>query len=473
MSDTNLQFLDLARQSPDKTAVEIRRFNYNEIYGQFDPEQAGKQSGRCLDCGNPYCEWKCPVHNYIPNWLKLIRDNKLFEAAELCHQTNSMPEVCGRICPQDRLCEGACTLNDGFGAVTIGAVEKYITDTALEAGWRPQLSAVTETDKKVAIVGAGPAGLACANVLRRYGVQTIVYDRYPEIGGLLTFGIPPFKLEKRIVLRRRALLEESGVRFRLDCAVGKDVDIQQLIAENDAVFLGMGTYTEMQGGLPGENLPGVHQALPYLISNIHKQMGTFQHSPDFIDTQGQRVIVLGGGDTAMDCSRTAIRQQAKTVYCAYRRDEENMPGSRREVRNAKQESVRFRFNLQPVEIAGDKKVEGVRFVKTTLTQADRRGRKTPQAIPGSEFVIAGDCVILAFGFRPSPPPWFADCGIKTDNQGKVLVTKQQAAFPFQTSNAKVFAGGDMVRGSDLVVTAIDEGQQAAMGITRFFGLGLS
>lgn len=470
MADTNFQFLDLARQSPEKTAVEIRRYNYEEIYGQFNPEQAGKQSGRCIDCGNPYCEWKCPVHNYIPNWLKLVRDNKLFEAAELCHQTNSMPEVCGRICPQDRLCEGSCTLNDGFGAVTIGAVEKYITDKALDAGWRLDLSSVVENNKKAAIVGAGPAGLACADFLRRHGIQVTVYDRYPEIGGLLTFGIPPFKLEKKIVLRRRALLEEAGVRFQLSCSVGEDLDMQELIDKHDAVFLGMGAYTEMQGDFPGENLPGVYQALPFLISNIHKQMGNAVSNMDFIDTRGQGVIVLGGGDTAMDCSRTSIRQQARMVHCAYRRDEQSMPGSRREVRNAREEGVRFHFKLQPVEILGKKKAEGVRFVKTQLKQAGRRGRQIPEPIPNSEFVIESDCVIIAFGFRPSPAAWFSDFNIETDNHGKVLVAQKQNPFQFQTSNPKVFAGGDMVRGADLVVTAIYEGQQAALSIARFLGL---
>lgn len=462
-----LQFIEVPRQDPDKTAAEVRRTQFHEIYGQFDAGSAAAQSARCLACGNPYCEWKCPVHNYIPNWLKMVSEGKLFEAAELSHRTNTLPEICGRVCPQDRLCEGACTLNDGFGAVTIGSVEKYITDTALEQGWRPDLSAVKHTGKRVAIVGAGPAGLGCADVLARNGVASTVFDRYPEIGGLLTFGIPPFKLEKDVVRRRREVMEGMGVEFRLQTEIGADIGFDELLDGYDAVFLGMGTYTYMKGGFPGEELRGVYEALPYLVSNVNRVEGWERRGSDFIDLRGKRVVVLGGGDTAMDCNRTAIRQGAASVTCAYRRDEENMPGSRREVANAKEEGVRFLFNRQPVEILGSDRVQGVKVVTTRMGDPDERGRRRPEPIPGSEEAIPADVVVIAFGFRPSPPAWFESHGIDTDEGGRVRVASRHA---FQTSNPKVFSGGDMVRGSDLVVTAVFEGRQAAEGIVRYLGV---
>ncbi len=273
MADKNLQFLDIPRHDPEKTAVELRITEFKEIYAPFEAEGAGQQAGRCLDCGNPFCEWKCPVHNYIPNWLKLIKEGNLFQAAELSHQTNSLPEMCGRICPQDRLCEGACTLNDGLGAVTIGSIEKYITDEALKQGWKPDMSSVVKTGKRVAVVGAGPAGLGCADILVRNGVQPVVFDKYSRIGGLLTFGIPPFKLEKEVVEKRREIMEGMGVEFRLGVEVGKDITMDQLLGEFDAVFLGMGTYKYVKGNFAGEDLPGVYEALPYLVANINKELG--------------------------------------------------------------------------------------------------------------------------------------------------------------------------------------------------------
>ncbi len=462
-----MQFLDLPRQDPKKAPVEIRLHDFREIYGQFKSDQAAAQSGRCLDCGNPYCEWKCPVHNFIPNWLKLVQEGNLFAAAELSHQTNSLPEICGRICPQDRLCEGACTLEDGFGAVSIGNIEKYITDEAVKQGWRPDMSGVVPTGRRVAIVGAGPAGLGCADVLTRNGVQAVVYDRYSEIGGLLTFGIPPFKLEKDVVKTRRGLLEGMGVEFRLNIEVGRDIAFESLLAEYDAVFLGMGTYTSMQGGFPGEDLPGVTQALPFLIANVNRVMGLEIDPAQFIDVRGQRVVVLGGGDTAMDCNRTGVRQQAARVTCVYRRDEANMPGSRREVANAKEEGVRFLFNRQPVAIVGNGKVEGVRLVETRLGKPDAKGRRQPEVVEGSEETIPADRVLIAFGFRPSPAPWIAQHGVELHSDGRIKTSEQRK---FQTSNSKIFAGGDMVRGSDLVVTAVFEGRQAAEGILDYLGV---
>lgn len=463
----NFQFLDVPRHDPKKKDIEDRKHKYEEIYYPFETREVEHQAHRCLHCGNPYCEWKCPVHNYIPNWLKLISEGNLMEAVELSHQTNSLPEVCGRVCPQDRLCEGACTLNDGFGAVTIGATEKYITDTALAMGWRPDMSKVVWTDKKVAVIGAGPAGIGCADVLVRSGVKPVVFDRYEEIGGLLTFGIPEFKLEKPVMAKRREVFEGMGVEFRLGVEVGKDITIDELLADYDAVFMGMGTYTYMKGGFPGEDLEGVHEALPFLVANANRNLGFEKDPADFIDMKGKRVVVLGGGDTAMDCNRTSIRQQADSVVCAYRRDEENMPGSRKEVANAKEEGVQFLFNRQPIEVVGeDGKVTGVKVVETKLGEPDNNGRRRPEPIPGSEEILPADAVIVAFGFRPSPADWFEPKNVATDDSGRVQAAEEQE-FPFQTSNEKIFAGGDMVRGSDLVVTAIWEGREAAKGILDY------
>jgi glutamate synthase (NADPH) small chain len=469
MADKHLQFLDIPRKEPDKLPVEVRNTEFREIYSQYSAEAASQQAGRCLSCGIPFCEWKCPVHNYIPNWLALINDGKLFEAAELSHQTNSLPEMCGRICPQDRLCEGACTLNDGFGAVSIGAIEKYITDEAFKQGWKPDMSRVVRTSKRVAIVGAGPAGLGCADILVRNGVKPVVFDRYPQIGGLLTFGIPPFKLEKQVVDKRREMMETMGVEFRLNVEVGRDIEFAQLTQEFDAVFLGMGTYTYVKGGFAGEDLPGVYEALPYLISNINRELGIAQNGAGFIDMRGKRVVVLGGGDTGMDCNRTAIRQGASSVACTYRRDEDNMPGSRRDYKNSKEEGVSFLFNRQPIEIVGSDRVQGVKLVQTRLGNPDARGRRVPEAVPGTEETIDADAVIIAFGFLPSPPTWFADQGIALHGNGRVRVSAAPQ-HRFQTTNPRIFAGGDMVRGSDLVVTAVFEGREAAQGILNHLGL---
>ncbi|MDH5184805.1 MAG: glutamate synthase subunit beta [Gammaproteobacteria bacterium] len=463
----NFQFMQVERHDPSKKGVEVRIKEYREIYGSFDGERAAEQSDRCLHCGNPYCEWKCPVHNYIPNWLKLVQEGNIELAVEMSHSTNSLPEITGRVCPQDRLCEGACTLNDGgFGAVTIGNVEKYITDTAFEKGWVPDLSKVEATGKKVAIIGAGPAGLSAADVLARSGVKAVVYDRHPEIGGLLTFGIPEFKLEKEIVVRRRKILEGMGIEFKLNREVGKDIQMQELLDGYDAVFMGMGAYTSMQAGIPGEELPGVYPALDFLISNVNNCYDYPQGELGYISMQGKKVAVLGGGDTAMDCNRTAIRQGAESVTCAYRRDEANMPGSKREVTNAKEEGVKFAFNRQQVEIVGTDKVEGIKVVTTALGEPDERGRRRPVVVEGSEEIIPCDVVLVAFGFQPSPADWFGAHNINTDERGRV-VAPEKAEFKFQTANPKVFAGGDMVRGSDLVVTAIWEGREAAEGILDY------
>ncbi|WP_444929326.1 FAD-dependent oxidoreductase [Microbulbifer sp. SSSA002] len=467
--NNDFQFIDVSRIDPPKKDIITRTGEFVEIYEPFSERQVASQAHRCLDCGNPYCEWKCPVHNYIPNWLKLISEGNVIEAAELCHETNTLPEVCGRVCPQDRLCEGACTLNDGFGAVTIGNAEKYITDTAFALGWRPDLSHVEKTGKRVAVIGAGPAGLGCADILVRNGVQPVVFDKHPEIGGLITFGIPEFKLEKSVMQQRREVFTEMGVEFCLNTEVGKDISFEQLLNDYDAVFMGMGTYNYMRGGFPGEDLPGVHDALPFLIANVNRNMGWERDASEFVSVEGKRVVVLGGGDTAMDCNRSSIRLGAKSVTCAYRRDEENMPGSRREVANAKEEGVQFKFNRQPVEIVGDGKVAGVKVVTTELGEPDENGRRRPQVVPGSEEIIPADIVLVAFGFRPSPAEWFSEHNIEVADWGGVVAPEKQK-YKFQTSNEKVFAGGDMVRGSDLVVTAIWEGRQAGEGILDYLDI---
>ena len=462
----DFQFLDVGRFDPNKKKIEERKINFVEIYGDYNQPEASNQAHRCLDCGNPYCEWKCPVHNYIPDWLKLVNEGNILEAADLCHQTNSLPEMCGRVCPQDRLCEGACTLNDGFGAVSIGNIEKYITDKALEMGWKPDLSNRKWTKKKVAIVGAGPAGIGCADILIRAGIKCDVYDKQSEIGGLLTFGIPEFKLEKSVVRRRRKILEEMGIKFHLNKEVGKDVSFEKIHANYDAVFLGMGTYTSLEGGFQGENLPQVHKAIDYLIGNTNHLLKVKQEPSHYINLKGKNIVVLGGGDTAMDCNRTAIRQGANSVSCLYRRDEKNMPGSRREVVNAQEEGVKFEFNTQPIEIIGNEKVEGVRTIQTKLGEPDQNGRRVPVPIPGSEKIYPADEVVIAFGFRASPADWFKDFNIKINNAGLVEAPEKQD-LKFQTSNPKIFSGGDMVRGSDLVVTAIWEGREAAKSIIQF------
>lgn len=462
MSQNVYQFIDVKRIDPTKFPVKVRKEEFIEIYKPLTEPQAQGQADRCLDCGNPYCEWKCPVHNYIPQWLKLANEGKIIEAAELSHKTNSLPEVCGRVCPQDRLCEGSCTLNNDFGAVTIGSIEKYITDKAFEMGWKPTLEGVEATDKKVAIVGAGPAGLACADILIRNGVKPVVFDKYEEIGGLLTFGIPSFKLEKEVITRRRQIFEEMGVEFVLNTEVGKDVDFQTLVDDYDAVFLGVGTYKYLKGGFPNEDAPGVYDSLPFLISNTRYVMGTTDSRIDFA---GKKVVVLGGGDTAMDCVRTSIRQGAESVICAYRRDEKNMPGSAREVQNAKEEGVEFMWNVQPisVEVDANGNACGVKFVKTQLGEPDANGRRRPVAVEGSEHIVEADAVIQAFGFQPLNLEWLKPYGVELTDWNTIKA-EENSEFPYQTTNPKIFAGGDIVRGADLVVTAIAEGRKAAEGI---------
>lgn len=471
------QFLDAPRQMPSKQPLPLRlQGDWSELYGRFPLPTAVQQAGRCLDCGNPYCQHACPVHNHIPRWLRLVEEGRILEAAELCHQTNPLPEVCGRVCPQDRLCEGACTLEDGFGAVTIGAVEKYIVDTALAQGWRPDLSHVVATGRRVAVVGAGPAGLACADRLARLGIEATVFDRYEQIGGLLQFGIPSFKLEKSVIALRRQVLEGMGVQFRLGVEIGRDIALDALLAEFDAVFLGLGAYRYTDGGLPGQELAGVMPALPFLVqngrrvggesdtSNGERPIAGWEQGLTLPELSGKHVVVLGGGDTGMDCVRSSVRLGAASVTCAYRRDEASMPGSTREVANAREEQVQFLFNRQPLGVEADAhgNVAGVRVAQTRLGEPDGNGRRNAEIVAGSEEVLPADVVIIAFGFSPSLPDWLADAGVQAQRNGRLLVGGQ--GQPWQTSHQRLFAGGDCVRGADLVVTAVQEGRDAASSI---------
>jgi glutamate synthase (NADPH/NADH) small chain len=484
MADKEFPFLKFHRQLPREVPVPIRVLGYQEIHGDFTDGDGADQAARCIDCGNPYCSWGCPLHNRIPDWLKLVRDGRIIEAAELMYETNPLPEICGRICPQDRLCEGDCTLETGFDAVTIGAIERWATDEALRRGWRPTVTA-TPTGKRVAVIGAGPAGLSVADRLARAGVACDVFDRYEEIGGLLTFGIPPFKLDKAVVRTRREVLEGMGVKFILNTEVGRDVAFASLIDGYDAVFIGTGAYTAVDAKLPGQEQSGVLPALPFLIANARRLLGTAGPSrpsmasgalgllpgalgllPNVI---GKRVVILGGGDTAMDCVRTSIRMDAESVTCVYRRDEINMPGSRREVKYARDEGVQFLFNLQPLEIVGGANgVQSVRVAQTRLV-ADAHGRARPEVVAGSEEEIPADVVILSFGFLASPPDWCAEFGIALDANGRIDNAGANR-LPMQTSNPKVFAGGDTVRGADLVVRAAFDGREAAKSILRLLAL---
>jgi glutamate synthase (NADPH/NADH) small chain len=466
MSEKTFPFLKFHRQLPREVPVAVRILGYEEIHGSFANGDAADQASRCIDCGNPYCSWGCPLHNHIPQWLKLAQDGRIEDAATLMHETNPLPEICGRICPQDRLCEGDCTLETGFDAVTIGAIERWVTDEAFKRGWRPTVAAAN--GKRVAVVGAGPAGLAAADRLARSGVAVDVFDRYEEIGGLLTFGIPPFKLDKAIVRTRREVLEGMGVSFHLNVEIGKNVAFSTLLDDYDAVFIATGAYRFVDAQLPGQQLSGVHAALPFLIANARKILGSAGAADALPNLVGQRVVVLGGGDTAMDCVRTAVRMDAASVTCVYRRDQANMPGSQREVKYARDEGVEFLFNRQPLEILGADSVNGVRVVETKLVDGSDT-RRGAEIISGSEQTIPADVVILAFGFRPEPPAWAAAHGIAFDSSGKICVSGADQ-LPQQTTNPNVFAGGDMWRGADLVVRAVLDGREAGKSILQHLGV---
>jgi len=458
-----LTFTTVSRAMPGKRDPESRVSDFQEIYGEFAREKAAEQSGRCSQCGVPYCQSHCPLHNNIPDWLRLTAEGRLREAYEVSQQTNTFPEICGRICPQDRLCEGNCVIEQaGHGTVTIGAVEKYITDTAFDEGWVAPIRPARERPESVAVIGAGPGGLACADMLRREGVQVTVYDRYDRAGGLMTYGIPGFKLEKDIVMKRIAQLEDGGVTFRLNCDVGRDVSFDEIRAEHDAVLIATGVYKsrELQG--PGAGAAGIVRAIDFLTASNRKSFG--DAVPEFdsgeLNADGKRVVVIGGGDTAMDCVRTAVRQGAKSVKCLYRRDRDNMPGSQREVKNAEEEGVEFVWLSAPKGFSGDT-VSGVMVDRMRLGQPDATGRQVPEIVAGADYIEEADLVIKALGFEPEDLPalWGVE-GLEVTRWGTVLADFQTHA----TSLPGVYACGDIQRGASLVVWAIRDGREAAQAI---------
>jgi glutamate synthase (NADPH/NADH) small chain len=459
-----LKFVKIARAMPDKRGADERRDDFHEIYREYAAEKAAEQAGRCSQCGVPYCQTHCPLHNNIPDWLKLTAEGRLREAYELSQATNTFPEICGRICPQDRLCEGNCVIEQsGHGTVTIGAVEKYITDTAWEEGWVQPIAPRAERPESVGIIGAGPGGLAAADMLRRAGVQVTVYDRYDRSGGLMVYGIPGFKLEKEVVTRRNEQLEAGGVTFRLNCDVGTDISFQDLRAAHDSVLIATGVYKSRDLGGPGAGLPGIVRAIDYLTASNRKGFG--DAVPEFdtgeLDAEGKRVVVIGGGDTAMDCVRTAVRQGAARVTCLYRRDRANMPGSQREVANAEEEGVAFAWLTAPKGFTGDAAVAGVRVSRMRLGAPDATGRQVPEEIPGADYTEPAELVIKALGFEPEELPrlWGVE-GLEVTRWGTIKADFRSHA----TSLDGVYAAGDIVRGASLVVWAIRDGREAAEAI---------
>ena len=465
MADRMLQFVRLSQHQPDKRAVGMRREDFAEIYDNFDPAQAGKQSSRCSQCGIPFCQVHCPLSNNIPDWLKLTAENRLEEAYEVSSATNTFPEICGRICPQDRLCEGNCVIEKGFESVTIGAVERFITDHAWEQGWvkppRPQ----RERPQSVGVIGAGPGGLAAAERLRTLGYQVHVYDRYDRVGGLMIYGIPGFKLEKEIVLRRWRLLEEGGIQFHLGVDLGRTMSFSELRAKHDAVLIATGVYKARDIGGPGSGLDGIVPAMDFLTASNRKGLG--DEVPAFdsgsLNAAGKRVVVIGGGDTAMDCVRTAVRQGAASVKCLYRRDQVNMPGSMREVKNAQEEGVEFVWLSAPEAFLGDGHVTGVRVQKMRLGLPDATGRQTIQP-SDVRLTVEADLVVKALGFDPEELPRLWDQpGLEVSRWG-TLKTDHRTAM---TAMPGVFAAGDIVRGASLVVWAIRDGRDAAKAMHAY------
>ena len=467
MSEKMLKFVDIGQQNPPKRDISDRKEDFDEIYQEFLKDRAVQQSSRCSQCGVPFCQVHCPLSNNIPDWLKLTAEGRYEEAYQLSQSTNNMPEVCGRICPQDRLCEGNCVIEQsGHGTVTIGSIEKYITEKAWENGWVKPIEINIEKNESVGIIGSGPAGLACGEQLRKKGYKVTIYDRYDRAGGLLIYGIPGFKLEKHVVQRRIKLLEESGIKFVLNFEVGKDSSLTELREKHDAILIATGVYKAREVNLPGNDLSNIFPAMEFLTASNKKGLGDKVELFDngTLNAEGKDVVVIGGGDTAMDCLRTSVRQNAKSVKCLYRRDRENMPGSAREVGNAEEEGVEFIWLTSPKEFKGTNKIESVVVNKMKLGEPDDSGRRKPVVEENSDFEIKADLVIKALGFDPEDLP-------KLFNEEKLQVSRWgtiKADFDtMETSIEGVFAAGDIVRGASLVVWGIKDGRDAATSIDNY------
>ncbi len=467
MTKKMLQFVDVKQETPEKRKTVNRKDDFKEIYKEYITNKATEQSSRCSQCGVPFCQVHCPLSNNIPDWLKLTAEGRLKEAYELSQSTNNMPEVCGRICPQDRLCEGNCVIEQsGHGTVTIGSIEKYITDTAWDKGWIKPFKVTKELKQSVGIIGAGPAGLACAEELRKSGYQVTIYDRYDRPGGLLIYGIPNFKLEKFVVERRTKLLKETGINFVQNFEVGKDKTLYELKEKHDAILISTGVYKAREINIPGHNLQNIFPAMDFLTASNKKGLGDKVELFDngTLNAEGKNVVVIGGGDTAMDCVRTSIRQKAKSVKCLYRRDRENMPGSAREVGNAIEEGVEFIWLTGPKSFIGNTKVEAVEVNKMKLGEPDSSGRRRPEIDQGSEYKIPADLVIKSLGFDPENlPKLFGAKDLVVSQWGTLKINLKT----MQTSLDGVFAAGDIVRGASLVVWAIRDGRDAASQIEKY------
>lgn len=467
-----LKFVSVAKETPEKRSAEERRSDFREIYAEYAEQKAAEQAGRCSQCGVPYCQSHCPLHNNIPDWLRLTAEGRLREAYEISQATNTFPEICGRICPQDRLCEGNCVIEQsGHGTVTIGSVEKYITDTAWDEGWVMPIAPTTEWAESVGVIGAGPGGLAAADRLRRAGLQVTVYDRYDRAGGLLTYGIPGFKLEKPIVMRRNELLEKGGVKFELNTDIGRDITFEALREKHDFIVIATGVYKSRDLDVAGHEATGIVKALDYLTASNRKSFG--DAVPDFdtgaLNAEGKKVVVIGGGDTAMDCVRSAIRQGATSVKCLYRRDRANMPGSQREVQNAEEEGVEFVWLSAPKGFVGNP-VTGVEVQKMRLGAPDATGRQSPDVIEGADYVEDADLVIMALGFEPEDLPTLWNCADLPVTRWGTVKTDFRS---HETALENVYAVGDIARGASLVVWAIRDGREAADAIlTKVAGHGV-
>lgn len=453
-------FINVERVEPVKRESNERVEDFREIYEVYSKEEASSQAGRCIQCGDPFCHSKCPLHNYIPYWLKSISTMNKDLAFKLSNESNPYPEITGRICPQDRLCEGDCTLNDGHGAITIGSIETFISEYGFKKGLKPEFPGIT-TNKSVAIIGAGPAGLACATYLLRAGIKVNMYDRQQRAGGLLTYGIPGFKLDKEVVARRVRWLQEAGMNLIINCEIGKDKSFDDVASENDAIFIGIGAESSNRANIAHENTNNVFMAMDFL-RNLQKKLFSESYDKRY-EVKGKHIVVIGGGDTAMDCLRSSIRQGAKSVTCLYRRDKYNMPGSKKEFKNSKEEGTRFIYNVSPKEIIvnSDNEVLGIEMQKTMLGNKDASGRAGVEIVKGSEFRIDADIIIFALGFSPAVPDFLAENGISVNKRGCITVDEN-----YETGKSGVYAGGDCKRGSDLVVTAANEGKLAAESIIK-------